>query len=807
VRSYGASKLWYVTEAGADAVEQLPTRAEIRRKVIAPAQAAGPLRQHTLAVNDAGVAFVHAARARGDECEAFAWRHEVAHPIGALPGRRRGELLIADALLTYLQSDAKGEASVHLRFIELDRATLPVPALAAKLGRYARLHAYIPDPPEGQRRQPGWRGEYPAFPALHVLLAGARRDALERRLEQTIALARRPPRRARVRAGRVVRAARGPCLRRSARADLRRPPRSGRARGLARRHGAHDGRVWGGAVRVAVTVPPCRSVATEASTASARRWTVVHADSLQALIDLPAASIDAVVCDPPYGIDFQGQAWDGRSIRQTAREETGLRLSAGQAFERWAIAWAAECKRVLRPGGHLVAFGAPRTFHRLVTGLEDAGLEIRDVLLWLYGTGMPKSRRLPEGRGTALKPAYEPILLARKKPAGSVERNLAQHGTGALNVDACRLVLPDKDEKWPANVLSSHDPACEAGTCTPDCAVALLDKLSSGRTSRLVYCPKASRAEREAGCEELPRRRLDLFPNSHGDGKTPPPAANAHPTVKPLTLMRWLVRLITPAGGLVLDPFCGSGSTGCAAVLEKRRFLGIEREPDYVTIAQARITHWAGHRDTTPNAIQDEAGTVPAGRHAEASARAGVDEKAFESGPLVQERAVAVGHAPLEVKGAAAQPPLVRLDADAIDAIAQRVAELLTVPTEPPPEPAGHQQLLSAAEVAVWWGVERAWVYQHAAELGALRLGRGSRPRLRFDPSLVARHLGRTAHPAPAEHQPFDRRRSRRMLAGSAQLLPIRGQPELTSPKRSTDRPGGAPTPPATAPKKGPPAR
>jgi hypothetical protein len=189
VRSHGQRRLWYVTEQGADALELLPTRAETRRKVITPAQAAGPLRAHTLQVNDAGIAWVRAARERGDECGPFSWRHEIAHPIGPPPGRRRAELLIADALLSYLQNHPGGEVSVHLRFLELDRATLPVAALASKLARYARLHAYTLD---GQR-QPAWRSQYPTFPSVHVLLAGADRPALERRLEQAIALAAAEP--------------------------------------------------------------------------------------------------------------------------------------------------------------------------------------------------------------------------------------------------------------------------------------------------------------------------------------------------------------------------------------------------------------------------------------------------------------------------------------------------------------------------------------------------------------------------------------------------------------------------------------
>jgi site-specific DNA-methyltransferase (adenine-specific) len=208
---------------------------------------------------------------------------------------------------------------------------------------------------------------------------------------------------------------------------------------------------------------------------------------------------------------------------------------------------------------------------------------------------MPKSRKLPGGRAALLKPAWEPILLARKPLAGTIERNLAANGTGALNTDACRV-----EGRFPANVTLTHAPGCRSGRCAVGCPVRIIDD-AAGRSrassraareaSRLFYCPKASRRERDAGCEALPPRTLDLFPNAK-HGRRPPPATNPHPTVKPLALMRWLVRVAVPDGGVVLDPFCGSGSTGCAAALEGRRFLGIELDTTYAEIARARIAHW-----------------------------------------------------------------------------------------------------------------------------------------------------------------------------------------------------------------------
>jgi DNA modification methylase len=333
---------------------------------------------------------------------------------------------------------------------------------------------------------------------------------------------------------------------------------------------------------------------------------LLEGDCLEVLAELDAESVDAVLTDPPYGVEWQDEHWDGRAIRQAAVRSGRERLSSNEAFGVWCGLWGERCARVMKPGAHLLAFGAGRTFHRLACGLEDAGLEIRGTLMWIYGTGMPRSRRYPGGRSTALKPAFDPIILARKPIAGTTAETIERFGTGALNVDACR-----SGGSYPANVLVGHDADCseEAG-CEPECAVALLDaqaeqaRSPSGlrtATSRFLYCPRVSRAEREAGCEELPLRSLDLHPDAgrRPDGRT----RNPHPAVKPLELMRWLARLACPPGGLLLDPFMGSGTTGAAAALEGRRFCGIELESAYMEIAEARIEHWsrqAGGADDSP---------------------------------------------------------------------------------------------------------------------------------------------------------------------------------------------------------------
>jgi len=299
--------------------------------------------------------------------------------------------------------------------------------------------------------------------------------------------------------------------------------------------------------------------------------TLHHGDCRDIMATMDASSVDAIVTDPPYGLAFMGKDWDH-----------GV---PGVEFWREAL-------RVAKPGAHLLAFGGTRTFHRLACAIEDAGWEIRDTIMWVYGSGFPKSHDVSKaidkaagetgqwsGWGTALKPAYEPIIVARKPLCGTVAENVLRHGTGALNIDGCRA-----GARWPANVI--HDGVMH-------------------EHGRYFYCAKASLADREDGLEGLEPQRVargssnnltqwvngtrsydDLDPRSKGLAII---RCNHHPTVKPTELMRYLVRLVTPPGGVVLDPFCGSGSTGRGAILEGMSFIGIDLDAEYLEIARRRI--------------------------------------------------------------------------------------------------------------------------------------------------------------------------------------------------------------------------
>jgi site-specific DNA-methyltransferase (adenine-specific) len=439
--------------------------------------------------------------------------------------------------------------------------------------------------------------------------------------------------------------------------------------------------------------------------------TLILGDCLEAMKTMPDNSVDSVVCDPPYGLSFMGKKWDYDVPSQ----------------EIWA-----ECLRVLKPGGHLLAFAGTRTQHRMAVRIEDAGFEIRDMIAWVYGSGFPKSMDISkaidkqagveredkfegaferragptgnkkcdacgkwlvsgspcqcprpqdeptteaakqwQGWGTALKPALEPITVARKPLSEkTVASNVLEHGTGGLNIDGCRVSTEDKlsgghasggqqmtggwerpwmkdpdavaanaersrqsvakaEElgRWPANLI--HDGSDEvtglfptnAGAAAPvrkgfdgasqgiygdyaskgdDGATFYGDK---GSAARFFYCAKSSKRDRDEGLEgfeakatafgnqaqaELKRGNLD-----HDDGKSGMNKVkmrqNSHPTVKPTDLMRYLCRLVTQPGGVVLDPFMGSGSTGKAAMLEGFQFIGCEMSPEYFEIAKARI--------------------------------------------------------------------------------------------------------------------------------------------------------------------------------------------------------------------------
>lgn len=391
-----------------------------------------------------------------------------------------------------------------------------------------------------------------------------------------------------------------------------------------------------------------------------------NGDCLVVLATLPDNSVDSIVTDPPYGIGMMNKKWD---------------------YAVPSVAIWRECLRVLKPGGHILAFAGTRTQHRMASNIEDAGFEIRDMVTylydtneaaqalvdsldpaqlklldaafgrdgmlgWIYGTGFPKSHNLTddwEGWGTALKPALEPITLARKPFKGTTAANVLAYGTGALNIDVCRIgdevvsthsrgvngAFPKrpgetsaeesgrkKDQRegidhssrvgrWPANVC--HDGSAEVVALFPAQAGASApvkgtesspasrgnvtgkrDRVAgvfhgdSGSASRFFYCGKASRKDRHEGMGDPgPQFKhgttLRQVENTATKG-------NHHPTVKPTELMRWLCRLITPPGGVVLDPFMGSGSTGKAALIEGFGFIGIELDTGYYEIAELRVT-------------------------------------------------------------------------------------------------------------------------------------------------------------------------------------------------------------------------
>lgn len=317
---------------------------------------------------------------------------------------------------------------------------------------------------------------------------------------------------------------------------------------------------------------------------------ILQGNNLDLLKTLPNNSVDSIVTDPPYGLSFMNKKWDYDV----------------PTVELWR-----EVYRVLKHGGYLLSFGGTRTYHRMVVNIEDAGFEIRDQIMWLYGSGFPKSHNIGkavdaltltgksnpkalrevrmgenykptgqvdyhkgrmfsseipndnteqninnkwEGWGTALKPANEPICLARKPLSEkSVAENVLKYGTGAINIDGCRVAQSSSLGRFPANLI--HDGSYEVVTKFPN---------ENGSTSRFFYCAKTSQSDRNDG--------------------------NNHPTVKPTELMSYLCRLITPPNGIVLDPFMGSGSTGKGAILEGFDFIGMELDPEYVEIAKSRIT-------------------------------------------------------------------------------------------------------------------------------------------------------------------------------------------------------------------------
>ena len=342
-------------------------------------------------------------------------------------------------------------------------------------------------------------------------------------------------------------------------------------------------------------------------------------EQMQKLID-EGVQVESVVTDPPYELGFMGKSWD----------------ASGIAFDKktWELAF-----QLLKPGGYLLAFSASRNYHRMAVAVEDAGFEIRDQIMWIYGSGFPKSLNLGDGWGTALKPAHEPIVMARKFIEGTNKNNREKYGTGGINIDGCRvgkeileeqiagrsnkigtferkdMITPKREGRYPANVM--HDGSDVVQDIFPKTSKSTGGKTKSafgdiygtysgdvlsssaggfgddGSAARYFYCPKTSKSERNEGLFEFDDKqyshdgRKKSIENPYQRNKSI--SKNSHPTVKPFELMKYLCRLVTPKGGTVLDPFMGSGSTGMAAKDEGFNFIGIEREKEYFKISEQRI--------------------------------------------------------------------------------------------------------------------------------------------------------------------------------------------------------------------------
>lgn len=475
------------------------------------------------------------------------------------------------------------------------------------------------------------------------------------------------------------------------------------------------------------------------------KYTLINGDCIEKLRELPDNSVDSIVTDPPYGLEFMGKDWDApwkaipsKEFNEIEKGTLGgfsklpnhsrvnnlkcnkcnkwkfssnpckcekpdfppARQEAMQAFQDWCVLWAVEALRVLKPGGHLLSFGGSRTYHRMACAIEDAGFEVRDQMMWVYGSGFPKSHNIskaldkdagvePEiigrnpnsreeskqddnlyeagtvgktayitkptselakkwdGWGTALKPSHEPIVVARKPLDGTVADNIRKWGVGGLNIDGCRVDAAGEDfsdvqdrkdligkcsnhaeggnaealdklkrlGRFPANFI--HDGSQQVLDLFPETGKSQGGRSGhtaaygggykqehygdekpgfgdSGSAARFFYCAKASKRDRNDGCDELESKPFETS-QPYGEGAEARAEGNSkgnpnnHPTVKPTELMRYLCRLVTPPNGTVLDPFNGSGSTGRAAMLEGFDYIGIEKDPEYIKIAEARI--------------------------------------------------------------------------------------------------------------------------------------------------------------------------------------------------------------------------